>query len=333
MKPLSRERRGRLVLRGGKCYNNKTDFRAAEAREERGIGRMSKTKERIRESNLRYRQSLGQNFLYDEALLARLAEASGVTKDEDVLEIGPGCGSLTAHLCRAAGRVVAVELDERLIPLLNAFLEKEQNLTVVQGDVMALDLEKVTADLRKPFAVVANIPYYITTPLIRLLLSGKLPVSRLALMVQQEVADKILAEPGGEGWGPLSVLCQFLCEPRLALRVPAECFTPPPKVDSAFVILPLRDRPAAEVKDRELFFRVAGAAFALRRKTMANNLCATFRVDRARALGWMAAAGLDEKIRGEKLSIAELARLADVIHDDPAPAPRQGSTGQEEKEP
>ena len=274
---------------------------------------MSKTKERIRESNLRYKQSLGQNFLYDEGLLAELTEAAGVTKDEDVLEIGPGCGSLTKHLCENANRVLAIELDERLIPLLRAFLDQYKNLTVVQGDVMALNLREVTKDLKQPFAVVANIPYYITTPLIKLLLTGGLPVSRLALMVQREVADKILAEPGEEGWGPLSILCRFLCEPRLAVRVPAEMFTPPPKVDSAFVVLPLREKPAVEVKDREMFFRVANAAFALRRKTMVNNLCASFRMEREEALRVMAEAGLDEKIRGEKLTLEEIAAIADAI--------------------
>ena len=274
---------------------------------------MSKNKDRIRESNLRYRQSLGQNFLYDENLLAELTAEAGVTRDEDVLEIGPGCGSLTKHLCDAANRVLAVELDERLIPLLRGFLDDKKNLTVVQGDVMALNLQEVTKDLKKPFAVVANIPYYITTPLIRLLLTGGLPVSRLALMVQQEVADKILASPGEESWGPLSILCRFLCEPRLAVRVPAEMFTPPPKVDSAFVVLPLRETSAVEVRDREMFFRVANAAFAMRRKTMLNNLCATFRVDRAAALGWLENAGLDDRIRGEKLTLEELARLADQI--------------------
>ena len=274
---------------------------------------MSKTKDRIRESNLRYKQSLGQNFLYDEDLLAELTAEAGVTKDEDVLEIGPGCGSLTKHLCAAANRVLAVELDERLIPLLRAFMDEQQNLTVVQGDVMTLDLREVTKDLSKPFAVVANIPYYITTPLIRLLLTGGLPVSRLALMVQQEVADKILASPGEESWGPLSILCRFLCEPRLAVRVPAAMFTPPPKVDSAFVVLPLRETPAVEVRDREMFFRVANAAFAMRRKTMLNNLCATFRAERNVAAAWMETAGLDEKIRGERLTLEELARLADAV--------------------
>ena len=278
-----------------------------------GVGLMSKTKDRIRESNLRYKQSLGQNFLYDENLLAALVKAAGVLPSEDVLEIGPGCGSLTKHLCRSAAHVVSVELDERLIPLLKAFMAEEHNLTIVQGDIMALDLRELTGEMLSPFAVVANIPYYITTPLIQRLLTSGLKISRLALMVQKEVADKILSSPGEEGWGPLAIRCQYMCEPYLAMDVPAACFTPPPKVDSAFVVMPVREKPAVAVKSEEMFFRVAAAAFALRRKTMVNNLCATFRVERDRAVDWMNRAGLDEKIRGEKLTLEELGRLADVI--------------------
>ena len=274
---------------------------------------MSKTKDRIRESNLRYKQSLGQNFLYDEDLLAALAEAAGVSPGEDVLEIGPGCGSLTKHLCRAAAHVLSVELDERLIPLLKAFLAEEKNLTVIQGDIMALDLKEITKDLSSPFAVVANIPYYITTPLIQRLLTSGLNISRLALMVQKEVAEKILSAPGDDGWGPLAIRCRYMCEPYRAMEVPAACFTPPPKVDSTFIVMPVREKPAVEVKDEEMFFRVAAAAFALRRKTMVNNLCATFRAERTQAVQWMADAGLDEKVRGERLSLEELARLADVM--------------------
>ena len=275
---------------------------------------MSKTKERIRESNLRYRQSLGQNFIYDDALLAELTEAAGVTGEEDVLEIGPGCGSLTKHLCRAAHRVVSVELDERLIPLLEAFLAEEKNWNVVRGDIMELNLQAVTADVRRPFAVVANIPYYITTPLIQRLLTSGLPVSRLALMVQKEVADKILSSPGGDGWGPLAVRCQYQCEPRRAMEVPAECFTPPPKVDSTFILLPMREEPAVKVKSEEMFFRTVNAAFALRRKTLLNALCAAFRTERAEAAGWLEAAGIDPMIRGEKLTLEQLAQLSDVIY-------------------
>lgn len=274
---------------------------------------MSKTKSRIRESTLRYKHSLGQHFLYDEAILAALVREAAVTEADDVLEIGPGCGSLTAPLCDAAGQVLAVELDERLIPLLRGFLAEKKNLTLVQGDIMRQDLAALTEPLRKPFAVVANIPYYITTPLILRLLDSGLAFSRLALMVQKEVAEKILSSPGEEGWGPLAIRCRYLCVPRMAMEVPAACFTPPPKVDSAFVVLTRREEPAVRVKSEEMLFRVAGAAFALRRKTMLNNLCATFRADRDQALGWMEKAGLDGKVRGEKLTLEELGALADVI--------------------
>lgn len=274
---------------------------------------MSKTKDRIRASNLQYKQSLGQNFIYDDELLAALTAAAGVTDGEDVLEIGPGCGSLTKHLCGAARQVVSVELDERLIPLLQAFLAGEKNWHVVQGDIMTLNLPEITAELRSPFAVVANIPYYITTPLIQRLLTSGLPVSRLALMVQKEVADKILSAPGEDGWGPLAVRCQYQCEPRRLMEVPAACFTPPPKVDSTFILLPLRKEPAVRVQDENLFFRVVNAAFALRRKTILNGLCAAFRTERAQAAAWLEKAGLDPMIRGEKLTIAELGRLSDAI--------------------
>lgn len=273
---------------------------------------MSKTKDRIRESNLRYKQSLGQNFIYDEDLLASLVNAAGVTGEDDVLEIGPGCGSMTKYLCRAAGHVTSVELDERLIPLLQAFMAEWKNFTLIHGDVMALDLREVTKDMKKPFSVVANIPYYITTPLINLLLSSGLELKSLALMVQKEVADKILAEPGEDGWGPLAIKCQYYCDPVLAMDVPAACFTPPPKVDSAFVLLPVREEPAVRVKDEKDYFKMVSAAFALRRKTMTNNLCATFRMDREQAVKLMEQTGLDPRVRGETLTQAELAALSDA---------------------
>ena len=273
---------------------------------------MSKTKDRIRESSLRYKKNLGQNFLYDEDLLASLVEDAGVNDQEDVLEIGPGAGSLTKPLCDRAHHVLSLELDERLIPLLSAFMAERRNFTLRQGDVMTADLAELTKDLRKPLAVVANIPYYITTPLITRLLTCGLPISRLALMVQKEVAEKILSHPGEEGWGPLAVRCQYQCEPYLAQIVPASCFTPPPKVDSAFIVLPLREKPAVSVREESAFFQMVTAAFALRRKTMTNGLCASLHLEREEALALMAAAGLDEKIRGERLTLEQLAALADA---------------------
>ncbi|MBR5345526.1 MAG: ribosomal RNA small subunit methyltransferase A [Clostridia bacterium] len=273
---------------------------------------MSKTKDRIRQSQLHYKQELGQNFIYDEALLQALVEASGVTKDDDVLEIGPGAGSLTKPLCASAHHVLSLELDERLIPLLSVFMEGADNFTLVQGDVMTANLPELTAGLRKPFCVVANIPYYITTPLLTLLLKSNLPIRLMALMVQREVADKLLTKPGEEGWGPLSIRAQYRCEPRLAMEVPAAYFTPAPKVDSAFVVLPVREKPAVNVKSETDFFAVVGAAFALRRKTLVNSLAASLRLERAEAVELVEKAGLDPMIRGEKLSMEDFARLADV---------------------
>ncbi len=273
---------------------------------------MSRTNERIRDSRLRYKKTLGQNFLYDEDLLRSLVAAAGITAEDDVLEIGPGAGSLTKHLCAAAHRVLALELDERLIPLLSAFMEGTDNFTLVQGDVMTANLPELTADLRRPFCVAANIPYYITTPLITLLLQSGLPIRLMALMVQREVADKLLAEPGGENWCPLSVRARYHCEPRLAMEVPASCFTPPPKVDSAFVVMPVRQAPAVHVRSEADFFAVVGAAFALRRKTLVNSLSATLRLERGAASALVEQAGLDPLIRGERLTMEDFARLADA---------------------
>ncbi len=273
---------------------------------------MSKTKERIRDSQLRYKQGLGQNFIYDEDLLASLVQAAGVTAEDDVLEVGPGAGSMTKHLCRAAHHVLSVELDDRLIPLLQAYMNEFDNFTLVHGDVMSVNLPQITADLRKPLSVVANIPYYITTPLMTMLLDSPLDIRQMALMVQKEVADKVLAQPGEDAWGMLALKCQFYCEPYLAMDVPAACFTPAPKVDSAFIVLPRRDTPRVEVKSAEDFFRVAQAGFALRRKTMTNGLCAAFHMDRTEAVSLMQAAGLDERVRCEKLTFEELARLSDA---------------------
>ena len=175
---------------------------------------------------------------------------------------------------------------------------------------MTVNPPQLTAGLRQPFSVVANIPYYITTPLINLLLGSGLSLKSLALMVQREVADKILAVPGEEAYGPLAVRCQYYCEPVMAMEVPAACFTPVPKVDSAFVLMPLRDKPPVDAADEKTFFRVANAAFAMRRKTMVNNLCSAFHLERDTACAMLEACGLDPRIRGERLSLDDFARLS-----------------------
>ena len=273
---------------------------------------MSKTKERIRESQLRYQQGLGQNFIYDDDLLEQLVIASGVGENDCVLEIGPGAASLTGHLCDHAKQVVSVELDERLIPLIRVAMEKHSNFTLVQGDAMTVDLAALTEAMDGPVSVVANIPYYITTPLIQRILTCGISLKTLAVMVQKEVADKLLSAPGEEGWGMLALRCQYLAELHRAMEVPAACFTPVPKVDSTFVVMQMREAPAVSVRCEEDFFRVAQAGFALRRKTLTNGLCAAFHMERQEALDLMEAAGLDSRIRGEKLTMEELARLSDA---------------------
>ena len=273
---------------------------------------MSKTKERIRDSQLRYQQGLGQNFIYDDDLLEQLVIASGVGQDDCVLEIGAGAASLTGHLCDHAKQVVSVELDDRLLPIIRVSMEKHSNFTLVQGDAMTVDLKALAEGMDGPVSVVANIPYYITTPLIQRILTCGLKLKTLAVMVQKEVADKLVSSPGEDGWGMLALRCQYLADVHRAMEVPASCFTPVPKVDSTFVVMQMREKPAVEVRSEENFFRVAQAGFAQRRKTMTNGLCAAFHMERPEALQLMEAAGLDSRVRGEKLTMEELARLSDV---------------------
>ena len=224
---------------------------------------MSKTKYRIRESNLRYKQSLGQNFIYDDDLLSSLTEAAGVAADEDVLEIGPGCGSLTKHLCRAARKVLSVELDERLIPLIQAFLAGESNWSLVQGDIMTLNLAEITRDLQKPFAVVANIPYYITSPIIEKVLAAENLPERMVLLMQKEVAERIVSEKETV----LSLKCKNRARVRLGAIVPKDEFTPPPKVDSQVIIF----EPHAPEVDEKVF-EIIQRGFTAPRKKLIHNL-------------------------------------------------------------
>lgn len=273
---------------------------------------MSKAKQAIRDSQFRYKKGLGQHFLYDEALLAALVRLSGVTQEDGVLEIGPGSGSMTIQLAKACRQVIALELDEALLPILRVTLAPYGNVQLVQGDVLKTDLHELTRPLGEKFCVVANIPYYITSPLLTLLLSGKLPITRLDVMVQKEVADKVMAAPGTSEYGMLAVRSQYFCDPFVAMEVPAAAFTPPPKVDSAFVVMPMRQTPPVEAADESIFFRMAAAAFLMRRKTMLNNLQAAFPLSRQAAAELMAACGLDERVRGETLGLADFAKLANA---------------------
>lgn len=262
-----------------------------------------------------HKRSLGQNFLTDEALFEQLVDLSGVGPQDSVLEIGAGAGGMTKVLSKRCRNVISIEIDDALLPILGVVLQQCGNVRLVHGDVMRLNLPEVTKDLG-PFHVVANIPYYLTTDLMTLLFTANMPIQSISVMVQKEAAEKMVARSGEEGYGMLGVRAQYIYAPEIALDVPACMFTPPPKVDSAFVVMPRREKPYVEVKDENLLFRVAGAAFAMRRKTMENNLIATFRVSREKAGEWMEKSGLSRGARGETLSLRDFAALADTIAAD-----------------
>lgn len=264
-----------------------------------------------RNAEFHHKRSLGQNFLTDEALLEQLVDLTGVGDEDSVLEVGAGAGDLTRVLARRCKRVTSIEVDDTLLPILRTVLAPYANVRLVHGDALRLNLPELTAPLG-PFHVVANIPYYLTTDFMTLLLSGSMPLQSINVMVQKEAAERITARPGEEGYGPLSVRAQYFYAPQIALDVPACLFTPPPKVDSAFVVMPRREKTKVEVADETLFFRVANAAFAMRRKTMENNLIASFRIPRDTARQWMAECGLAAGERGENLSLQAFAALANA---------------------
>ena len=265
-----------------------------------------------------HKHSLGQNFIEDEALLEQLAELSLAGAQDCVLEIGPGFGALTRPLAARAAKVLSLEIDEALLPILRVTLEGSPNARVVHGDVMRTDLAALVREAfgeGAPLRVAANLPYYITTDVLLKLLR-ELPQARsYAVMVQREVGDKLMGAPGDDGYGPLAILCQYFCEVRRALDVPAACFTPPPKVDSSFMVLERRASPLCAPADEALFLRLIRAAFAMRRKTLLNNLTAGLLLTREQAAQAIAAAGLEEGVRGEALSIGQLCALADRIHE------------------
>lgn len=266
--------------------------------------------ERRRASGTRAKHDLGQHFLNDEALLSELVEATGVCKADGVLEIGAGEGALTAWLCKAAGKVISVEVDSDVMPMLRFNTRDMDNLTIVEGDIRKQNLRELCAPLGEGFYVIANIPYNITTPIFDLLWDSGLPIKQISVMVQKEVALKLMAAPSSEHYGVLSVRCQYLCEPELVKIVPAERFTPPPKVDSAFIRLDMRPETPAPVADEALMFRLVRAGFNLRRKTLANALKGI--TEPQRLLSAMEEAGIAPQARAEELDVAAWIRLANA---------------------
>lgn len=261
----------------------------------------------------RFSHSLGQNFILDDGLIERIIEAARVTPGENILEIGPGAGVMTRHLADAGANVTAVELDKSLEPVLRDVLEGN-DVRLVFGDALKLDIGELMGGA--PYSVVANLPYYITADVVLALLTGANKPERVTIMVQKEAAERMMAKPGSKTWCALAATVQYFGQPEALMELPPEAFTPPPHVSSTLLGIRLFDEKPVQAKDDALMLRLVNAAFAMRRKTLANNLTASFSVPREKALEWIAALGKDERIRGEALSIGELARLSDIIGED-----------------
>jgi 16S rRNA (adenine1518-N6/adenine1519-N6)-dimethyltransferase len=258
---------------------------------------------------------LGQNFLINEQVVDRIVEAAGINCGDAVLEIGPGIGTLTQGLAEAGADVTAVELDRKLIGVLEKTLAGYDNVRVLHGDILQVNLDREMPVI--PYKVVANLPYYITTPIIMSLLEKKLPITRMVTMIQKEVAERMVAVPGGKEYGALSVAVQYYTCPEIMFIVPPGAFMPAPAVESAVIRCKVREQPPVELADEKLFFRVVKAAFAQRRKTLTNALKAAG-IAGDKIKGLLEAAGIDGGRRGETLSLAEFAAIANAWHEDMA---------------
>lgn len=260
---------------------------------------------------LRADKKLGQNFLIDENIVRNIVAAAELTEADTVLEVGPGIGTLTQGLAESGASVVAVELDKRLLPVLDTTLEGYDNVRIVSGDILQVDIMATVGV--SDFKVCANLPYYITTPIIFALLEKRLPMERLVAMVQKEVAERMAAKPGGKDYGALSVAIQYYTEPEIAFLVPPSSFIPAPAVDSAVIVCKRREKPPVEVCDEALFFRVVKAAFSLRRKMLSNSL-KNMGIKAEQCAKWLELAGVDGRRRAETLSLEDFAALTNTFN-------------------
>ncbi|MGI6689740.1 MAG: 16S rRNA (adenine(1518)-N(6)/adenine(1519)-N(6))-dimethyltransferase RsmA [Christensenellales bacterium] len=261
---------------------------------------------------VRAKKSLGQHFIHDEALLNALVDLTPAGADDGVFEIGPGLGSLTRVLAARCRRVTALEVDSDLIPGLNVMFSDSPHVDIVQGDVMTIDLQGLLAPLG-PLHVIANLPYYITTPILNLLLRVDLPLQSICVTVQREGAARVMAKPSTPEYGPLAVLAQYKTTPQVVRVIPRGSFQPSPNVESVFMVMPFREAPPVMVPDEALFFRIVQAAFSMRRKTLLNNLMPVLGLSHDEALSLLRRAGLREDIRGEALDLAGFADLARAV--------------------
>ena len=281
------------------------------------LGNPTNTLAVINRYEFAFQKKFGQNFLIDQGIVEKIVREAGVTKDDFVLEIGPGIGTMTQILCENAREVAAVEIDRKLIPILNDTLSEYDNVTIINDDILKVDINKLAEEKNggRPIKVVANLPYYITTPIIMGLFESHVPLDSITIMVQKEVADRMQTGPGSKDYGALSLAVQFYAKPEIVGNVPPECFMPRPNVGSAVIRLKRHETRPVDVKDEKLMFRIIRASFNQRRKTLANGL------NNSPEIGYtkeQIAAAIEElgrgaSIRGEALTLEEFARLSNIF--------------------
>lgn len=283
------------------------------------LGKPARTRAVLRKHGFSTRKKYGQNFLIDEGVLMDIVEAAEVSKDDFVLEIGPGIGTLTQYLATYAGKVCAVEIDRTLAPILEETLDGWDNVEVIYGDILKTDIQKIADEENdgRPIKVVANLPYYITTPIILGLFESKAPISSMTVMVQKEVADRMQAGPGSKIYGALSLVVQYYSDPEVNFIVSPHSFIPQPGVDSAVVTLKKYDKPPVEVDNEDIFFNLIRASFNQRRKKLSNGIAnyAKFDFTREEAEKALEDVGLSATVRGEALTLEEFARLANRLNE------------------
>lgn len=289
------------------------------------LGTPSATAAVIEKYQFNFQKRYGQNFLIDTNILKKIIEEAGVTKEDCVVEIGPGIGTMTQYLAESAREVVAVEIDKNLIPILEDTLSGYDNVTVINEDILKVDLRKLAEEKNngRPVKIVANLPYYITTPIIMGLFENQVPLSSITIMVQKEVADRMQVGPGTKDYGALSLAVQYYARPEIVLQVPPACFMPRPGVGSAVIRLAKHEQPPVQAKDEKKLFAVIRAAFGQRRKTLANALTNGFcyeaesgktqRVTRQQVYDALEQMKLSQTIRGEALTLEQFAELSDLL--------------------
>ena len=282
------------------------------------LGDPKKTIEILNKYHIVFQKKFGQNFLIDTHVLDKIVAAAGITKNDTVLEIGPGIGTMTQYLCENAGKVIAVEIDRTLVPILeNDTLSEYDNFRIINDDVLKLDLKKLIEEENggRPIKVAANLPYYITTPIVMKLLEERLPIDNITVMVQKEVAERMQAGPGNKDYGALSLAVQYYADAYIAANVPPNCFMPRPNVGSAVIRLTLHAEPRIKVKDEKLMFALIRASFNQRRKTLQNgiNNSPELNFSKEKVSETLRQMGLPETVRGEALTLEQFGILSDLL--------------------